>query len=166
MSKENKLNFSKPVYLTWEKYEESPEIKASIGNIIFAQRGTLGRVALIEHLPEKATINPSMVLIKNIKCNNQFMFYYLCSSNVQNIVSKISTSTAVPMLSQKQIKNFKIALPPKEEQTQIANILSVVDSKLDILQNKKIHYQELKKGLMQQLLTGKVRVTGLIKEVV
>lgn len=158
ITKQNKLSFSKAVYLDWEKYEESPEIKVEVGNIVFAQRGTLGRVALINFLPEKATINPSMVLIKDIECNERFLFYYLCSSNVQNIVSQISTSTAVPMISQKQIKEFNIGIPSIQEQKKIADILSSVDEKLDVLSEKKTTYQELKKGLMQQLLTGKVRV--------
>jgi type I restriction enzyme S subunit len=158
ITKQNKLSFSKAVYLNWEKYEESPEIKVEVGNIVFAQRGTLGRVALINFLPEKATINPSMVLIKNIDCNERFLFYYLCSTNVQNIVSQISTSTAVPMISQKQIKNFNIGMPSFQEQQKIATILGSVDEKLATLSEKKETYQELKKGLMQQLLTGKVRV--------
>ena len=158
ISKENRLNLTKPVYLNWEKYEESPEIKVNVGNIVFAQRGTLGRTALIESLPERATINPSMVLIKNITCNNKLLFYYLCSSHVQNIVSSISTSTAVPMISQKQIKAFKIGLPPMNEQERIAEILSSVDDKSVLLNEKKKTYKKLKQGLMQQLLTGKVRV--------
>ena len=45
-----------------------------------------------------------------------------------------------------------------KEQQKIATILSSVDEKLEVLSEKKETYQELKKGLMQQLLTGKVRV--------
>jgi type I restriction enzyme S subunit len=165
IDKQNKLKLTQPVYLTWEKYEESPEIKITEGDIIFAQRGTLGRTALINSLTEPATINPSMVLIKNIKCSNKLLYYYLCSSHVQDAVAQISTSTAVPMISQKQIKEFKIGIPPIEEQTKIAEILSSVDDKLEVLSEKKTHYQELKQGLMQQLLTGKIRVNNLIAQV-
>jgi type I restriction enzyme S subunit len=50
-------------------------------------------------------------------------------------------------------------LPFLAEQQKIADILSTVDEKLDILREKKETYQTLKKGLMQQLLTGALRVT-------
>ena len=49
-------------------------------------------------------------------------------------------------------------LPTLDEQYKIANILSTVDCKLEVLQDKKQEYQQLKKGLMQQLLTVKMRV--------
>jgi type I restriction enzyme S subunit len=55
------------------------------------------------------------------------------------------------------IKSIQVALPPYDEQKQIAQILSTFDDKLDLLQEKKIKYDELKAGLMQLLLTGKVR---------
>ena len=56
------------------------------------------------------------------------------------------------------IKNVSIPLPPIEEQEKISEILSIIDSK--ITQNEKYnnHLKFLKKGLMQQLLTGKLRV--------
>ena len=56
------------------------------------------------------------------------------------------------------MKNFSIAIPPLEEQKQIAEILSTVDKKLENLKEKKQSFEELKKGLMQKLLTGEVRV--------
>lgn len=153
ISNQNKLILSQPVYLSWEKYEESPEIKVKEGNIVFAQRGTLGRTAIIDSLPEPATINPSMVLIKNIRCSNKFLYYFLCSSYIQNAVKQISTATAVPMISQKQINEFFIPNPPLPEQQKIADILSIVDEKIDSIEQRIAETHELKKGLMQRLLT-------------
>ena len=56
------------------------------------------------------------------------------------------------------MKNFNIHFPPFEEQKQIAEILSTIDEKLEVLRDKKEHFEELKKGLMQKLLTGEIRV--------
>jgi type I restriction enzyme S subunit len=70
----------------------------------------------------------------------------------------IAFGSAQPQLTIKEIKKFRIVLPPLSEQKQIATILSTVDDKLDILTQKKSHYQTLKKGLSQQLLTGQMRV--------
>ncbi len=55
-------------------------------------------------------------------------------------------------------KKIKIPLPPLEEQKQIAEILSTADEKLEVLRAKKENYEILKKGLLQKLLSGEVRV--------
>ena len=67
-------------------------------------------------------------------------------------------SSGIPQLTGAQIKNYKCPIPPLEEQKQIAEILSTVDNKLENLKEKKQSFEELKKGLMQKLLTGEVRV--------
>ena len=56
------------------------------------------------------------------------------------------------------IRKIKLPVPQIEEQKQIAEILSTVDNKLENLKEKKQSFEELKKGLMQKLLTGEVRV--------
>lgn len=53
----------------------------------------------------------------------------------------------------------KVALPSIQEQQKIAEILSTVDEQIEIYEQEKDKYTELKKGLMQKLLTGKIRVT-------
>ena len=61
-------------------------------------------------------------------------------------------------LNSKSLEKLNIPVPPLEEQKQIAKILSTVDKKLENLKEKKLFFEELKKGLMQKLLTGEVRV--------
>jgi type I restriction enzyme S subunit len=53
---------------------------------------------------------------------------------------------------------MKIKLPPLREQQKIAEVLSNVDKEIDLLKNELQELKEQKKGLMQKLLTGKVRV--------
>jgi len=63
------------------------------------------------------------------------------------------------MVSRDDLLNLKIPLPRQlEEQKKIAEILSTVDNKMDILRKEKEKLENIKKGLMQKLLTGKVRV--------
>ena len=66
---------------------------------------------------------------------------------------------AVVHIYTKHLSQLTFAFPPVEEQTQIAEILCSIDDKIEVLSEKKTHYQELKQGLMQQLLTGKIRVS-------
>lgn len=155
----NRLDFFNPVYISWEKYVESPEIMCALGDVLIVQRGSsIGKVALIEDLPEKATINPSMILLKNAKMVNEFLFFSLNSPYGRKSILKLISTTSIPMISQKQVSGIKLPLPTLEEQKQIASILSTVDDKIDVLNQKKSEYQTLKKGLSQQLLTGQMRV--------
>ena len=154
----NMLFLENPEFISWEKFYESPEIMVTEGDIIFVQRGSIGKVALIKSLEQKATINPSLVLLKNITIENSFLFYVLSSEVVQKIVKKVMSSTAIPMLSQQQIKNFSIPFPPIKDQQNIAEILLGVDKTIEEIQSKISQIDLLKKSLMQDLLTGKVRV--------
>ncbi len=61
-------------------------------------------------------------------------------------------------LNLKIIGNLEIALPPKEEQNSIAKILSDMDNEIDLLNIKLEKYRNLKTAMMQQLLTGKIRL--------
>lgn len=67
-------------------------------------------------------------------------------------------ATGVPSLSKTIIEPIKISLPPLNEQVQISDIFLTIDDKLKVLESKKVTYVDLKKGLMQKLLSGQIRV--------
>lgn len=146
------LELKDPTYLSWEKYYESTEIMVEVGDIIFSQRGTLGDCAIIDREIGKATINPSMVLLKNITCDARFLYYILIGDRIQIEVRKNRAMGAIPMLSQKQIKEFPFLIPIKsKEQQKIASCLSSLDEVV-MSESKKIEQLKLhKKGLMQGL---------------
>ena len=157
----NRLDLSDPEYISWRKYYESPEIMVKMGDILLAQRGTLGVSAIVSKDIGPATINPSLVLLNKIQCNNLFLSYYLKTKESIDEVSQNASLTSIPMISQKQIELLRVILPPTTvEQKRIADALSKIDSlitDLDALIDKK---RAIKAGTMQQLLTGKKRLEG------
>ncbi len=88
----------------------------------------------------------------------QFIYQNLYSRNVESQINKLIVGSNYPAINSSDVQNIKIPYPPFKEQQKIASILSAVDDKLKVLSEKKTNYQELKQGLMQQLLTGKIRV--------
>ena len=157
----NYLDLSDAEYISWKKYYESPEIMVKQGDIVLAQRGTLGKSALIKSDIGPATINPSLVLINKIKCNNLYLIYNMQSSSVTDYILQINSQTSIPMISQKQIEGIKIAIAKLDcEQAAIATALSDVDSLISALTKKIEKKKAIKQGLMQQLLTGKKRLPG------
>jgi type I restriction enzyme S subunit len=146
------LELRDPTYLTWEKYYESPEIMVEVGDIIFSQRGTLGDCAIIDREIGPATINPSMVLLKNITCDARFLYYILIGDKIQIEVRKNRAMGAIPMLSQKQIKEFPFLIPKNpQEQQKIATCLSSLDEVIAAHSQRLDLLKDHKKGLMQNL---------------
>lgn len=158
----NYLNLSDPDYISWEKYYDSPEIMLEKGDIVMAQRGSLGKSALIDREIGEATINPSLVILKRIKANGIFLHYYLISNMMQDYINLINTATAVPMISQNQIENIPVALPPLSEQQAIASYLDSETSKIDSRIAKRRRQiellQEYKQALITAAVTGKIDV--------
>lgn len=88
--------------------------------------------------------------------SNKFLYHFLKSITKTLLV--LCQGSGQPNLSKKIIDNVNIPIPQKGEQRHISEILTSVDNKLEVLSEKKTTYQEMKQGLMQQLLTRKVRV--------
>jgi len=164
----HELDLTDPEYLSWEKYYESPEIMIKEGNLVIAQRGSIGKVAIIEENIGEATINPSLVLLNDIKSYNKYLYYILTSNLINNFLNMYLSSTAVPMISQEQIKSFLILLPPKSEQKCIANFLDQKTKKIDELKNKIqkqiSNLEEYRQALITNAVTGKIDVRDLVEE--
>ncbi|MBQ7412882.1 MAG: restriction endonuclease subunit S [Alphaproteobacteria bacterium] len=158
---DNKINYDENTYISWYKYEESPEIKIQEGDIIFVKTGSsFGKSAIIKHLPEPATINPQLIIFKNFSGKQEYFAYLVASNSFQKKVHQTVVGGTIPTLSQEEIYKYAILLPPLVEQKKIAEILGTWDEAIeklsDLIEQKKL----LKKGLMQKLLTGKTRLPG------
>ncbi|WP_302653961.1 restriction endonuclease subunit S [uncultured Clostridium sp.] len=94
-------------------------------------------------------------VINKKECNIDFMVYYLEAKDYSIYIA----GSAQPKITQAQCRKFLLPLPEKQEQDKIASILLESDKKIEEYENKKQKLEELKKGLMQQLLTGMIRVT-------
>ena len=120
---DGQMDYSKGTYITWAKYEESPEIMTFNGDIIFCKTASVGKVALVKDLPYKATINPQLVVLKDIQCNAPFLAYILGTDTIQNKVVSMAGVGSVPNISQKALSEIEIPLPPLLVQEEIVRIL-------------------------------------------
>jgi type I restriction enzyme S subunit len=97
-------------------------------------------------------------ILENNNLNKDFAYQVFNSFLFISAMEKELVGTDPPNISSSMFEELNIALPPLKEQVEIAEILTSYDQKLEVLSEKKTTYQELKQGLMQQLLTGKMRV--------
>lgn len=154
------LDLSNPDFISWDKYYESPEIMVKKGDILMAQRGSLGKAALVREDIGDATINPSLVLLNSIAMNEVFLYYYLVSSSCLAYIDLLNTATAVPMISQNQIENIFVPIPSGKEQKQIADYLDRKTKEIDettIMVSTQISdLKSYKSALITEAVTGKI----------
>ena len=164
------IKINNPKFISWFKYYESPEIILCPGDLVIAQRGsTIGKSALIPDDIGKATINPTLVLLKYIKrVNKKYLLYFLMSPSLQNFISSQIASTAIPMISQQQIGNYVIFCPPDLEQKAIAAYLDTktaqIDCKIELLTQKATQYGKLKQSLINETVTRGLDKTMAMKD--
>ncbi|RKY98803.1 MAG: restriction endonuclease subunit S [Candidatus Hydrothermota bacterium] len=130
------------------------------GDILFARIGaTTGKSFLIKECPK--TIFASYLIRCRVNLNKafpEFLFIYTQSSMYWNQIHSIKGGRLKQGINLPQIQGLLIPLPPLPEQKRIAEILMTVDKKLELLRQKKEHLERIKKGLMNDLLTGKKRL--------
>ena len=86
-------------------------------------------------------------------------FLYYCLLLRQNAIYKCQTGGAQPHIHAKDIKDIGFAMPSDiSEQKRIASIIESMDEEISSLETKKAKYEQIKQGMMQQLLTGKIRL--------
>ncbi|SFP86377.1 restriction endonuclease subunit S [Hydrogenimonas thermophila] len=154
--KVNQLNFCEK-YLSESEYSynTSNYENLKVGTIIFPKRGAAIFTNKVRILKTEGFIDTNLMgLITKKTLNSEFLYYLLVMFELSNIAD----TSSIPQINNKHINPLKFPFPPIEEQKQIAEILSTVDQKIENLKAKKEAFEELKKGLMQKLLTGEVRV--------
>jgi type I restriction enzyme S subunit len=121
--------------------------------IVIGRKGTIGAVSWIDQnfWPIDTTY---YVKTKTSNVFLKWLFYELVYLNP----ARFHLADVVPGLKRELVHSLKMALPPFSEQQKIAEILSTVDKKLEIEGNEKSKLEGIKQGLMDLLLTGKIRV--------
>ncbi|PTE14528.1 restriction endonuclease subunit S [Pseudogemmobacter blasticus] len=160
------LILEKCTFISWEKWEESPEIKIENGDILIVKTGsTVGKTALVKNLTEPATLNPQLVVLKKRRINETFLGYVAASENFQNQLASTAVGGALPTLSQKEIASYVFLCPndPNEQQA-IAAALSDADGVVAGLERVIAKKRLIKQGAMQDLLTARRRLPGFSGE--
>lgn len=159
--------------LVWEdlnfindnRYDESPEIKLKLGDLLLVKDGAgIGKCAIVDQLPYgTATTNSSLgVITPYSELNSMYLYYFFESAIFQNYISRIKNGMGVPHLTQGNLKNIMVVIPPYCEQEAIVAYLDDKCSNLDSIILKKQtlidKLIEYKKSLIYEVVTGKKEV--------
>ena len=158
--KDGRIDWKNCVYVDEERYSQDANIQLKKEDVLVTKDGTIGKIAYVDTTPSPATLNSGVFVIRpvNKEYLPLFLFYILYSSYFIKFLNRLKAGSTINHLYQKDFVNFKFPLPSVKEQQKIASILSGVDSYIQKNQQYKEKLEILKKGLMQKLLTGQIRV--------
>ena len=134
--------------------------KVKEGDMIFSRVGRVGSSVLIEEEHNGWLFSGQTLRIRfeNPELNSKYVKYYFHSNLFNRVLIPELLGATRDSINTKILEEFPVIVPPKKEQDQIVAILSQTDSREYELEKIKSAYKNLKKGLMQKLLTGQMRV--------
>lgn len=153
--KVEELNNSEKYQKTSRFYTDAEENVIKKNAVIFPKRGAAilnnkVRISAVDLLMDTNLMAVSPIT-ENL--NHEFLYYKIFIEKLY----KIADCSTIPQINNKHIEPYKLPLPEKEEQQKIAFFLSAVDEKIQLLNRKKQLLEQYKKGVMQQLFSGKLR---------
>lgn len=161
----DQLDWSDVNYISKERYDESPEIKLSTGDILIVKDGAgIGKCARIDSLPKgEATVNSSLAVITpKYKVTYRFEYYFLLSAPFQYVIWFLKIGMGVPHLTQENMRDIMMVCPTIKEQEQIADYLdskcTEIDNLISIKLSKIDSLREYKKSIIYEYVTGKKEV--------
>ncbi|MFH5796316.1 restriction endonuclease subunit S [Clostridium perfringens] len=150
----SKIVYKNCKFITEEKFDELSKGKLQKNDLIITLRGSIGNVAKFNgDIYDTGFINAQIMIIRSNDINPTYLSKYLISVKSQKQITSISSGSAQPQLTKSELKKLKVIVPSEYEQKKIAEILSTVDEQIENTEKLIQKNQELKKGLMQQLLT-------------
>lgn len=151
------------------RYKQDPNIQLVIDDVLVTKDGTIGKVGIVTSLPKPATLNSGIFVVRPLGkiFHPGFFYYLLCSSAFTEFLDQLAAGSTINHLYQKDFVGFSFQLPPTEdEQKAIASVLADMDSDIALVEKRLWKARGVKQGMMQALLTGRIRLVQLASNVV
>jgi type I restriction enzyme S subunit len=156
---EGKLNFEKARMISSEQHKMLTRYrKAKFGDILVSKSGSLGVCALVNTDIEFSIYESIIVIQPKEDIDSKFLLWLMRDERTQTRMIGEKVGSTIGHLNIEIFRKLIIPIPSSEEQTAIATVLSDMDSELESLEKKRDKYLMIKQGMMQQLLTGKIRL--------
>ena len=123
------------------------------GNLVMSICATVGRPIIMR---KDVCIHDGFVVFDNLRADKEYLYYFL--SNMEESWSKHGQTGSQMNLNTDLINSTSVLLPPLAEQRAIAAVLSDMDAEIAALERRRDKTRVVKQGMMQQLLTGQVRL--------
>ncbi|TGA73263.1 restriction endonuclease subunit S [Aliivibrio fischeri] len=126
------------------------------GTVIVSLQGSIGRVAITQY---DAYVDRTVLLFQSFKRKMDTIYFAYAIQELFEIEKEKAPGGTIKTITKQVLSNFTIKVPTHYEQQKIASVLTAADKDIELLEAKLAHLKQEKKALMQQLLTGKHRVS-------
>ena len=155
-------------HISEKRYKEAVPIQLKVGDLLVTKDGTIGKLAYIDELPGKASLNSHLLVIRPVgeKYINRFLYWILGSTVFQGYYELVSYGSTMDSLSQEKIGEFEFYAPSLDEQRAIAAFLDVkcaeIDSIIDDLEWQIETLKKYRRSIITETVTkGLCRKTPL-----
>lgn len=125
------------------------------GSIILTIQGSIGRIAITQY---DAYVDRTLLIFETFKVPFNSFFFMISIWRIFEIEKELAPGGIIKTITKEALSSFKISYPNIIEQERIANILSDIDNEIFTLEEKLYKAKSIKQGMMQNLLTGKIRL--------
>ncbi|MCX6236379.1 MAG: restriction endonuclease subunit S [Bacteroidia bacterium] len=159
--KDGQIRWDEVYHIADERYNEAPEIQLKQFDVLMTKDGTIGKLLYMDFLPGKTSLNSHLLVLRPLNKDYfpKYLYYQLQSQPFLHFVELNKTGTTFYGLSQEAMGEYKIILPPIEEQTTIANFLDEKTTQIDKLISNKQKLIELLKeertAIINEAVSGK-----------
>jgi type I restriction enzyme S subunit len=152
------------LYITKIKNDSMRKGRLAAGDVLFMNRGDIGKLALIPEEFSGANLNSQIAYLRclNGRVNNEFLLYFLASAYTENLLLSMKMGSVLTQFPIGDLLEINVPLPSKEEQLKIANFIRNTESQMNFLLEKQQQQiqlmQERRTVLISAAVTGKIDV--------
>ena len=132
-----------------------------VGDVLFSSIGRIGDAYVINENPTNWNINESVFSLRPNPTimDSYFLYYLIMSDSVQKKFDDAISGSTLKSIKLNDLREIECTYPQNiDEQTAIAKVLTTMDDEIEALEKERDKYKCIKQGMMQQLLTGKIRL--------
>lgn len=163
---EGNINWNHCNHISYERYKQDPNIHLKENDLLITKDGTIGKLALIKDIPDKATLNSGIFLVRplNDDYTNDYLYWILYSDIFTRFFDYIKTGATIAHLYQETFERFFFPYMELDEQAMIVNYLNNHVSKINFTIKKVKEninlLEEYKTSLIHHVVTGKIDISG------
>ena len=157
---DKKIDFTDLRFITMEDHLiYSKKCKPQRNDILLGKAASVGKVAIVETDLEFNIWSPIAMIRVKSDYSSKYVYYYLQTKDIVKQIEFFTNSSSQGNIGMGDIEKLEIPFPKTlNEQNEIATILSDMDNEISLLEKKVSKTKSLKQGMMQELLTGKIRL--------
>lgn len=159
--KDGQVEWATAPFVDKWRFDQDVNIQLRRGDILITKDGTIGKVAFVDSMPGPATLNSGVFVMrpKRTAYDSRFMYFLLCSRMFEEFVAGLSAGSTINHLYQRDLATLTFYAPTDlNEQAAIATALLDADRETAVLESRLQSTRGIKMGMMQELLTGRMRL--------